>query len=33
MVPGINSRATLEALIGHPLRTYRAFAKEVAQGW
>jgi uncharacterized protein YbjT (DUF2867 family) len=33
MVPGKDSRATLEALIGHPLRSYRAFAKEAAVGW
>jgi uncharacterized protein YbjT (DUF2867 family) len=33
MVPGKDSRATLEALIGHPLRSYRAFAEEAAVGW
>lgn len=33
MVPGRDSRATLEALIGHPLRTYRAFAEEAVKGW
>jgi uncharacterized protein YbjT (DUF2867 family) len=33
MVPGKDSRATLEALIGHPLRSYRAFAQEAAVGW
>lgn len=29
MVPGTDVRTTLEALIGHPLRTYRDFAREV----
>ncbi len=33
MIPGNDSRATLEALIGHPLRSYRAFAEEVVKGW
>lgn len=33
MIPGQDSRATLEALIGHPLRSYRAFAEEVAANW
>lgn len=33
MVPSQDSRATLEALIGHPLRNYRAFAEEVAASW
>jgi uncharacterized protein YbjT (DUF2867 family) len=33
MVPGADSRAVLEALIGHPLRSYRAFAAETAAGW
>lgn len=33
MVPGTDSRAILEALIGHPLRSYRAFAAEAAAGW
>jgi len=33
MVPGQDARATLEALIGHPLRSYRAFAEETASGW
>lgn len=30
MVPGKDSRAILQALIGHPLRSYRAFAEEAA---
>lgn len=33
MVPGKDSRATFEALIGHPLRSYRAFAEEAAANW
>jgi uncharacterized protein YbjT (DUF2867 family) len=33
MIPGKDSRATFEALIGHPLRTYRAFAVEAAANW
>jgi uncharacterized protein YbjT (DUF2867 family) len=33
MIPGKDSRATFEALIGHPLRSYRAFAEEVAATW
>jgi uncharacterized protein YbjT (DUF2867 family) len=33
LVPGKDSRATLEALIGHPLRSYRAFAEEAAANW
>lgn len=33
LVPGPDSRATLEGLIGHPLRTYRAFAEEAATNW
>ena len=28
-----HSRATFEALIGHPLRSYRAFAEEAAANW
>ncbi len=33
MVPGQDARATLEALLGHPLRSYRAFATEIAATW
>lgn len=33
MVPGNDSRTTLEALLGHPLRSYRAFAEEAAANW
>ena len=33
MVPGEDSRATLIALLGHPLRSYRAFADEAAANW
>jgi uncharacterized protein YbjT (DUF2867 family) len=33
MIPGKDSRATFEALIGHPLRSYRAFAEEAAATW
>ncbi len=33
MVPGDDSRAMLEGLIGHPLRSYRALAKEAAAQW
>jgi uncharacterized protein YbjT (DUF2867 family) len=33
LIPGKDSRATFEALIGHPLRSYRAFAQEAAANW
>lgn len=33
MIPGPDNRATLEALIGHPLRSYSDFAQEVAASW
>lgn len=33
MVPGQDSRAVLEALLGHPLRSYQAFAEESARAW
>lgn len=33
MVPGSDSRPTLEALLGHKLRSYRAFAEETAANW
>jgi uncharacterized protein YbjT (DUF2867 family) len=33
MIPGADNRAVLEALIGHPLRSYRAFAEETAKSW
>lgn len=33
MVPGNDSRTILEALLGHPLRSYRAFAEEAAANW
>ena len=33
MVPGQDSQAVLEGLIGHPLRRYRAFAEEAARSW
>jgi hypothetical protein len=33
LIPGKDSRATFEALIGHPLRSYRAFAPEAAANW
>jgi uncharacterized protein YbjT (DUF2867 family) len=33
MIPGKDSHATFEALIGHPLRSYRAFAQEAAANW
>ena len=33
LIPGKDSRAIFEALIGHPLRTYRAFAEEAAANW
>jgi uncharacterized protein YbjT (DUF2867 family) len=33
LIPGKDSRATFEALIGHPLRSYRAFAEEAAANW
>jgi len=32
-IPGKDSRAIFEALIGHPLRSYRAFAQEAAANW
>jgi hypothetical protein len=32
-IPGKDSRATFEALIGHPLRSSRAFAEEAAANW
>jgi uncharacterized protein YbjT (DUF2867 family) len=32
-IPGKYSRAIFEALIGHPLRSYRAFAQEAAANW
>ncbi|MBS0966475.1 NmrA/HSCARG family protein [Acetobacter okinawensis] len=32
MVPAADVRPTLEALIGHPLRSYRDFAREITQG-
>ena len=32
-IPGKDSRATFEALIGHPLRNYRAFAEEASANW
>lgn len=28
LIPGRDSRTIFEALIGHPLRSYRAFAEE-----
>jgi uncharacterized protein YbjT (DUF2867 family) len=33
MVPGKDSHAIFEALLGHPLRSYRAFAEEAAGSW
>jgi uncharacterized protein YbjT (DUF2867 family) len=33
MIPGKDSRAILEGLLGHPLRSYRAFAEEAAANW
>jgi uncharacterized protein YbjT (DUF2867 family) len=33
IVPGKDSRSIQEALIGHPLRSYRAFAEEAAATW
>ena len=33
LLPGKDSRAIFEALIGHQLRTYRAFAEEAAANW
>lgn len=33
MIPGKDSRTTFEALIGHLLRSYRAFAEEAAANW
>ncbi|MBV8521043.1 MAG: NmrA/HSCARG family protein [Acetobacteraceae bacterium] len=33
LVPGKDSQAILEGLIGHPLRSYRAFAEEAAASW
>jgi uncharacterized protein YbjT (DUF2867 family) len=33
MVPGQDSRAVFEGLVGHPLRSYRAFAEETAASW
>jgi uncharacterized protein YbjT (DUF2867 family) len=33
LLPGKDSRAVFEALIGHPLRSYRAFAEEAAANW
>ena len=33
MVPGNDSRAIFEALLGHPLRSYRTFAEEAAASW
>ncbi len=33
MIPGADARAVLEGVIGHPLRSYRAFAEEAAAGW
>jgi uncharacterized protein YbjT (DUF2867 family) len=33
LIPGKDSRAVFEALIGHPLRTYRALAQEAAANW
>jgi hypothetical protein len=31
LIPGNDTRATFEALIGHPLRSYRAFAEEASR--
>ena len=33
MVPGADARKVLQSVIGHPLRTYRAFAQEASEGW
>jgi uncharacterized protein YbjT (DUF2867 family) len=33
LLPGKDSRATFEALIGHPLWSYRTFAEEAAANW
>jgi uncharacterized protein YbjT (DUF2867 family) len=33
LIPGKDSRAIFEALIGHPARSYRAFAQEAAANW
>jgi uncharacterized protein YbjT (DUF2867 family) len=33
MAPGQDSRAVFEGLVGHPLRSYRAFAEETAASW
>ena len=33
MVPGEDVRATLTGVLGHPLRTYRAFAEEAGRSW
>jgi uncharacterized protein YbjT (DUF2867 family) len=33
LIPGTDSRAIFEALIGHPLRSYHAFAQEAAANW
>jgi len=33
MIAGKDSRAIFEALIGHPSRSYRAFAEEAAANW
>ena len=33
LLPGKDSRAICEALIGHPVRSYRAFAQEAAANW
>jgi uncharacterized protein YbjT (DUF2867 family) len=33
LIPGKDSRATFEALIGHPSRSYHAFAQEAAANW
>src|SRR4029077_19628309 len=33
MVPGKDSRAIFETLLGHPLRSYREFAEEAAASW
>jgi uncharacterized protein YbjT (DUF2867 family) len=33
LIPGKDSRPVFEALIGHPLRSYRAFAAEAAKNW
>ncbi|MXV44358.1 NmrA family NAD(P)-binding protein [Saccharibacter sp. 17.LH.SD] len=32
MIPGADTQETLEALIGHPLRSYRAFVRETLSG-